>query len=116
MSHNGIFVLGEIMKPSLYPLPKGRMNLAEAISSAGGFDETTSDPSRVYVIRGVDNEPVVYRLDASSADALLLASKFDLRSQDVVYVSTSDIARWNRTMQQILPTIQTLYMTQKLVE
>jgi polysaccharide export outer membrane protein len=114
-NRNRIYVLGEVVKPATYPMNKGRMNLAEAIGLSEGFDRLSSDPSQVYVIRGELNQPNVYRLDASSPDALLLATQFPLQPQDVVFVSSTNLVRWNRVMSQILPTIQGLWQTDVLI-
>ncbi len=115
-NRNRIYVLGEVVKPATYAMNKGRMNLAEAIGLSEGFDRLTSDPSEVYVIRGELKQPSIYRLDASSADALLLATQFPLQPQDVIYVSSTTLTRWNRVMSQILPTIQGLWQTKVLVD
>lgn len=112
---NMVYVLGEVGKPSSYLMRKGRMNLAEAIGGSAGFDATSSDPSRLYVIRGEQNQPVVYQLNAESPDALLLATQFQLKPQDVIYVSSTSLTRWNRVMTQILPTIQGLWQTKVLL-
>jgi polysaccharide export outer membrane protein len=53
----------------------------------------------------------VYRLDASSADALLLAVQFQLEPHDVVYVTTYGLTAWNRIVTQIFPTVQGLWQT-----
>lgn len=108
---NRIYILGEVSKQAAFPMTKGRMNLAEAIAISEGFDPVTSNPGRVYVIRGEFNRPNVYQLDASSPDALLLATQFPLQPQDVVFVSSTSLTRWNRVMSQILPTIQGLWET-----
>lgn len=112
---NMVYVLGEVGKPSSYLMRKGRMNLAEAIGGSAGFDATSSDPSRLYVIRGEQNKPVVYQLNAESPDALLLATQFQLNPQDVIYVSSTSLTRWSRVMTQILPTIQGLWQTKVLL-
>ena len=52
-----------------------------------------------------DNVADVYQLDASNALALVLADQFPLQSRDIVYVTAAPIARWNRLVQQLLPTI-----------
>ena len=115
-NNNKIYVLGEVEKPSAYLMHKGKMNLAEAIGHSQGFDRSSSDPGRLFVIRGEQNKPVIYHLNAASPDALLLATQFELNPQDVVYVSSTSLARWNRVMIQILPTIQGLWQTKVLVE
>jgi polysaccharide biosynthesis/export protein len=110
-STNRVFVLGEVRRPSSRPMVLGRMTLADAIGDSEGLDPLTSNAARIYVIRGVMNRPVVYKLDASDPAALLLAVQFQLKPQDVVFVSAHNLTRWNRIMQQILPTIQGLYQT-----
>jgi polysaccharide biosynthesis/export protein len=103
---NKVFVLGEVRRPSSKLMAKGSMSLAEAIGDAEGFDPLTSNPGAIYVIRGRYEAPTVYKLDASSADALLLAVQFQLEPLDVVYVSQYALTDWNRVVQQILPTVQ----------
>jgi polysaccharide export outer membrane protein len=113
---NKVYVLGEVSKPASYFMHKGKMNLAEAIGNSEGFDASSSDPSQLFVIRSEKNKPAVYHLDAKSPDALLLATQFSLQPQDVVYVSSTGLARWDRVMRQILPTIQGLWQTKVLIE
>jgi polysaccharide export outer membrane protein len=113
-AQNKVFVLGEVRKPSSKVMVKGRMSLAEAIGDSEGFDPLTSNPGEVYVIRGRYEAPRVFKLDASSADALLLAVQFQLEPLDVVYVSPYALTNWNRVMSQILPTIQGLWQTADL--
>ncbi|RKH02677.1 sugar ABC transporter substrate-binding protein [Corallococcus praedator] len=108
-NRNKVFVLGEVRKPSSRLMVKGRMTLAEAIGDSEGFDPLTSNPGRIYVIRGNFNRPSIYKLDASSPDALLLAAQFQLQPHDVVFVSAHDLTQWNRIIQQIQPTVQLLW-------
>jgi polysaccharide biosynthesis/export protein len=108
---NKVFVLGEVRRPSSKVMARGRMSLAEAIGDAEGFDPLTSNPGEIYVIRGRFEEPKLFKLDASSADALLLAVQFQLEPLDVVFVSQYALTDWNRVVQQILPTIQGVWQT-----
>jgi polysaccharide export outer membrane protein len=110
-NRNKVFVLGEVRRPASRLMVKGRMNLAEAIGDAEGPDPLTSNPGRIYVVRGHYEKPRVYRLDASSPDALLLASRFELEPQDVVYVSATRLTTWNRVLSQLLPTLQAIWFT-----
>ncbi|MBF0282771.1 MAG: polysaccharide biosynthesis/export family protein [Zetaproteobacteria bacterium] len=118
---NKVFVLGEVRTPKSIQIRRGTMTLAEAISDAGGVSLTSANASRIYVIRGEDMthakmemppliKPVVYRLDASSPDALILADQFYLDSRDVVFVSTAPIAAWNRVLGQLTSTIQSVLL------
>lgn len=112
---NKIFVLGETgsagtgsgRSRSVF-MNKGRMTLTEALSDAGGPDQTTSDPARIFVFRGGLSKPQIYLLDAKSPDALLLADRFPLQPRDVVYVDRAEGIRWNQIIAQIQPTVSLL--------
>jgi polysaccharide export outer membrane protein len=106
-----VFVLGEVRRPSSRLMTRSHMTLAEAIGDAEGFDPITSNPGAVYVLRGRYDAPEAYRLDATSADALLLAAQFELQPLDVVFVAPYALTSWNRVVQQILPTVQGLWQS-----
>jgi polysaccharide export outer membrane protein len=110
-----VHVIGEVARQGNYPMSSGTLNLAQALGEAGGFNLTTADPARVFVFRGGADSSRVFWLDARSADAMLLATRFELQPQDVVYVATNGLSTWNRVIAQILPTVQTLYETKILV-
>ncbi len=109
-SRNKVFVIGEVRAPQSRLMVKGRMTLAEALYETGGMEPNVADVSKIFVIRGDYAAPSVYRLDARSPDAVLLATQFQLSPRDVVFVSTYGLAQWNRVISQILPTVQSLWM------
>jgi len=113
-NRNKVFVIGEVRTPQSRLMVKGRMTLAEALNEAGSFQSNISNVSKIYVIRGDYDSPSIYRLDASSADALLLATQFQLAPRDVVFVSTYALSEWNRVISQIMPTVQGLWTTYDL--
>lgn len=116
-SLNKVFVLGEVTLPQSKLMVRGRMTLAEALlDQTGGFLPGQANVANIFVLRGNYEAPMVFRLDASSADALLLATQFPLQPRDVVFVSTYDLTRWNRVINQILPTVQTLWQTYDILE
>jgi polysaccharide export outer membrane protein len=110
-----IFVLGEVRSPSGLVMPQTGISLAEALAEAKGIDENRADGRGIYVLRNMgvtndaDGRPVynatIYHLNASSAVGFMLADKFPLEARDVVYVSAAPIARWNRFLSQLLPSI-----------
>ena len=114
-SFDQVHLIGEIKSPGNYPLDNGQLNLAQALGDAGGLDLTTANASRIFVFRGAYDKPQIFWLDAHSPEAMLLATQFELRPQDVVYVATAGISTWNRIISQILPTVQALYETKVLV-
>ncbi|AKP74778.2 polysaccharide export protein Wza [Piscirickettsia salmonis] len=101
-----IFVLGAVNKPGPFNMVDGKMTLQQALGNAAG-PNMLSNPAYTYVIRNYQNNPQIYLLDAHSADALILASRFALKPQDVVFISNSKIANFNAVLNQILPTLNT---------
>lgn len=114
-SQEQVHIIGEVPQPGNYPLNNGVLNLTQLLGDAGEPSLITANPSRVFVFRGAYQKPEIYWLDARSPDALLLANKFELKPQDVVYVASTSLTDWNRVISQILPTVQTLYETKVLV-
>jgi len=108
-NRNRVFVMGEVRVQQARLMVKRKMTLAEAIGDSGGMDPIFANVGKIYVIRGDYSAPDIYHLDASSPDALLLATSFQLKPRDVVFVSTYGLTRFNRVMSQILPTVQILY-------
>ncbi len=108
ISQQKVFVLGEVTRPASLLMNKGRMSLSEAIADAGGVNNVTATPDKIFVIRRESGQTNVYHLDGGSPDALILGDQFELRSRDIVYVETAGITRWNRVIEQLLPTVQLL--------
>ena len=106
-----VHLIGEVLKPGNYAISGGELNLAQALGEAGGLNLNTANPARIFVFRGAYEKPQVFWLNARSPDTMLLATQFELKPQDVVFVATSGLGAWNRVVSQILPTVQTLYET-----
>lgn len=115
-SFDQVHLIGEVKEPGNYPLDNGQLNLAQALGAAGGLDLSTANASRIFVFRGAYSRPQIFWLDARSPEAMLLATQFVLKPQDVVYVATAGVSTWNRIISQILPTVQALYETKVLVK
>lgn len=113
--HNAsrVFMLGEVMKPQTLYMDKGRLTLADALANANSIDPRAAQPRQILVIRrtpGDATKPTIYRLDMTQIDAILLSTQFDLQPLDVVYVDTAQVARLNRLLDQLLPTVSSLYL------
>jgi polysaccharide biosynthesis/export protein len=106
-----VFVLGEVLRPGLLEVNRDKTSLADALMATGGINQLTANPSRLYVIRGDYRKPTIFQVDAAHPDAMLLAKKFQLLPSDVIYVSETKSTRWNRSLQQIMPTVQGLLST-----
>lgn len=115
-----VFVIGEVEKQTTIPMHKGRLTLAEALAGADGIDLQYANARGIYVLRndfGNNNQQqtLVFRLNAKSPEALLVADAFELAARDVVFVSTTGLTRWNRVVSQILPTVQTIFQTDAVI-
>lgn len=110
---NKVFVLGEVKEARSVFMTRNGLSLAGALSDTGGLNEMTSNARGVFVMRRGEEkgEPRidVYQLNAKNAAALVLADQFELKPRDIIYVTAAPLARWNRVIQQILPTVQTIY-------
>ncbi|MHB9838993.1 polysaccharide biosynthesis/export family protein [Paraburkholderia terrae] len=116
-SDTRIFVMGEVKTPVPVPMNKGALTIADALTQAGGILDTDANPRQIYVMRGMKDKPTtpdVYRLDMTQPDAIMLSSQFQLQPMDVVYVGTTASTTFNRVLQQVLPTVQTLFYLKQL--
>lgn len=111
-----IYVFGEIMKPGFIPITDQPLSITDAISLSGSLDPTAADPSHIYVIRGNIQHPTIYWLNAKTPDQLLLAEHFILKPGDILYVSSAAATRWNRIINQLLPSVQTIWYTKAIVD
>jgi polysaccharide export outer membrane protein len=84
------------------------LTLAQAMGKAGGLNDNFSDPGEVYVYRledrtflsrlGVDTSrfitesvPTIYHINLRDPAGLLLASAFQMRTKDVLYVANAKV-------------------------
>lgn len=105
-----VYLTGEVIRPGRFALPFGRQaTLADALFSENGISPETGNPSQVYLLRG---NPGAYRITAWQLDArnvanLVLATQMELRPNDIIFVAEQPVTRWNRTVQQIVPSLIT---------
>lgn len=98
-----VYVLGEVQRPSVVPIQRERITLAEALAGAGG-PTIAHSRSEISVLRGGNARPVVYTVELR--DALLHDDRIALRPGDRVIVAPTGLSTASRYMQQILPFLQ----------
>lgn len=107
--NQSIAVMGQVRNPGQILAGRERVSLTDALSRAGGVVESRAEPSGIFVIRGngQDSEKMatVFQLDISNAVALNMGAYFPLQPQDVVYVTSAPLARWNSVISLLLPSI-----------
>jgi|GEM_PF-6307385 len=105
-----ITIAGETKTQTTMPLPFDTpMTLNRLLyGKAEGIDLISGDASEIYIIRTPDqsriqDKIIAYHLNASNPAALAVASIFEMRPNDVVFVNPQPITKWNRVLTQILP-------------
>lgn len=99
------YLLGEIRAPAAVDLSRDVISVTQAITRQGGIDQERADARGVFVFRNVGDKVTVYQLDITSPTGLLLGTRFELEPQDVVYITTWPLQRWNDTIRLLLPTV-----------
>lgn len=113
-----VFLMGEVVRPSSFVMPVGKLTLAEVLSDVGGINQNTSNAQQVYVIRqsvaqadvvgSKQNSLDIFHLDSSSPTSVIFADQFLMQPRDVVYVDPVRLVRINRLLGTILPSLQVL--------
>lgn len=99
------FILGKIKTPGVVDLGPNEISLTAAIALQGGLDEARADASGIFVFRNQSERIDVFQLDATTPLAFVLATKFTLKPDDVVYIVSDPAARWNEIITRLIPTI-----------
>ncbi|MGG7566709.1 polysaccharide biosynthesis/export family protein [Rhodovulum sp. DZ06] len=107
------YLAGElrINAPSRIALPfENRLMLADALFHTLSPNAQFADYGEIYVLRkgtagGDFGAVTAYHLDADNAAALTLATDFEMRPNDVVFISAQPVTSWNRVISQLTPQI-----------
>lgn len=102
------YLLGQIVKPSTIDLTTENVTLTQALTRVGGLREDQADARGIFVFRDTPYGITVYQLDASNPTAFLIGTRFVILPQDVIYVTTAPLYRWNRLISSLLPSISTV--------
>ena len=100
-----VFVLGEINDASAVNITDREVSLTQVLSEAGGINLRDADARGIFVFRRVDNDMTVIHLDVSNPSAYLIGTQFVMQPNDVVFVTTDPVSRWNRVISDLLPSV-----------
>ncbi len=112
LGNNVAYVMGQVKEPGTADLGQDGLSLTDAISAKGGLDNERANAEGIFVFRAVGEDRFrVFQLDARTPISMALATKFMLHPQDVVYVVSDPVAKWNDTIANLLPSITALNAT-----
>ncbi|MHA6326423.1 polysaccharide biosynthesis/export family protein [Roseivivax sp. CAU 1753] len=106
-----VYLAGEVTNQSRYVMPYNQqVTLADVLYDSGGMPTTTGDPSEIYVLRASNNPSefgavTAWHLNASNAINLTLATRLQMRPNDIVFIEEQPITKWNRALNQAFPTL-----------
>jgi polysaccharide export outer membrane protein len=114
------------------PFDVETLTLAQAMGKSGGLNDQQSDPHEIFVYRyedrhfleklGVDTTrftydrvPTIYHVNLRDPSGLLLASGFQMRSKDVMYVANAKVVDYYKLLTLINNTATTVSTTTNAV-
>jgi len=102
-----VYLTGEVTTQGRFPLPFGQhATLADALFAQGGPIPDTGNPGEIYLLRDARNNRVIaYHLDGRNPVNMLNATKINLQPNDIIFVSQQPVTRWNRVVQQLVPSL-----------
>lgn len=111
-----IYVMGESGKNQSLPMRDQGMTLSDALGESLGLDPLSASRGKIYVVRSSPNNPMteIYHLNLTSIGDFGLANQFKMRSNDIIYVDASGLARWQRIVNQVIPFSSVLYQIDTL--
>lgn len=106
-----VYLTGEVGVQGRYTLPFGRKaNLSDALFDSGqGVKTETGNVAEIYVLRtSIGGTGVTaWHLDARNAANFVLATQFELRPDDVIFIAEQPVTRWGRVVDQLTPSLIT---------
>lgn len=102
-----VYLTGEVTQQGRFALPFGtQANLADALFAQRGPIPNTGNPAEIYVLRAnPDDDVTAFHLDGSNPVNMLLATRFEMRPNDIIFVAQQPVTKWNRVVQQLVPSL-----------
>ena len=106
-----VYLTGQVGQQTRFPLPfEATATLADALFEANGIAEGTGNPAQIYVLRASPDPRdfgavTAWHLDGSNVVNLVLATRMELRPGDIIFIAEQPVTRWNRVVQQIIPSL-----------
>ncbi len=101
-----VYIAGEVDAPHALPYTGTAMMLSAVLESLDASFTSSFRSRDLYVIRddkSRSSEKRVFQLDAQQPNAYMLADRFPLMPEDVVYVGAAKIDNWANVLSQLFP-------------
>ena len=102
---NKVYVLGEFGQIEPVPIREQGISLAQVIGESSGLNSNTANAAKIYIVR--DNLHTrttdIYYVDMQTITSFALANRFEMHSNDIIYVDPTGLTRWNRVLSSLLP-------------
>lgn len=107
---NKVYVLGEFGTIKPVEIPEQGLSLTQLLGEVQGLDALTADAAKLYIVRdhGAASYTDIYHANLQSVTNLALANRFEMYPGDIVYVDPTGLTRWNRFLNTILPSANTI--------
>ncbi|TCB80463.1 polysaccharide biosynthesis/export family protein [Acinetobacter sp. ANC 4173] len=111
-----VYVMGESGKNQSLLMRDQGMTLSDVLGESLGLNPNTASASRIYVLRSdpQTQQTELYHMNLLSLGDFGLANQFKMHRNDIVYVDSTGLARWQRIVTQILPFSNALYNIDRL--
>ena len=111
-----VYVMGEVVKPGQVGMGATRLTLTDVLTEVGGIAESSADAAGVFVIRpstrDANRVADVYQFDLRNSIAYVFSNQFRVQPNDIVYVSTTQLGRLNRVIDQVSPALDLINLTE----
>jgi polysaccharide export outer membrane protein len=105
-----VYIAGEVGLQNRFTLPfERKASLADALfDKSQGVPNETGNIAALYVLRAAADGKTVtaWHLDALNAANLVLATRFELRPNDVIFVAEQPVTAIDRLVSQIAPSLK----------
>ncbi len=103
-----VYLTGEVTRQGRFALPFAhKASLADALYSQAGIPTNTGNVQQIYVLRGnrAGDSVTAYQLDAQNIANMMLATRLELRPNDIIFVAEQPVTRWNRSITEMGPSL-----------
>ena len=102
---NKVYVLGEFGQIEPVLIREQGISLAQVLGESKGLNSSTANAAKIYVVRDNLNtrSTDIYYVDMQTITSFALANRFEMHSNDIIYVDPTGLTRWNRVLSSLLP-------------